>query len=91
MKQAEFSKEYDTEGLKIKQVDILANKEIVKGRKALAEHPIGIVKRAMGATYCLTRGRGNINGEFSLLFSAFNMKRAINIMGVTPLIQAIRG
>ncbi len=29
----------------------------------------------MGATYCLMRGKERVNGEFALLFLAFNLKR----------------
>lgn len=89
MKQSDFSKEYDDKNLHLKQISVIPDKKIVKNRKSLAEHPFGIVKRAMGAPYCLMRGKKYVTGEFSLLFLAFNMKRAINILGAEALLQAI--
>jgi len=39
------------------------------------------VKRAMDAGYCLTKGLRNVAGEFSPSFLAYNIKRAVNILG----------
>lgn len=32
---------FDIEGLQIKQIHIASDKEIIKGRKAIVEHPFG--------------------------------------------------
>jgi transposase len=87
MAEADFSKKYDEEGLVIKQIRIAPNKEIVKQRKSIVEHPFGTIKRAMDAGYCLTKGLRNVAGEFSLTFLAYNLKRAINILGCKKLIE----
>ena len=89
MKKAEFSKEYNTDDLHVKQVHIKPNPEIISRRKELAEHPFGTVKRAMDAGYLLTKGLEMVTGELSLAFLAFNIKRVINIMGTKKLIEAI--
>jgi hypothetical protein len=60
----------------------------VKERKSIVEHPFGTIKRAMEAGYCLTKGKGNVSGEFALTFLAYNMKRVINILGVGNLLKA---
>jgi len=52
------------------------------------EHPFGTVKRAMDAGYCLTKGLRNVTGEFSLSFLAYNIKRAVNILGGARLAAA---
>ena len=84
-----FTKECNVEGLKIKQVRITPNRELLKKRKLLSEHPFGVVKRDMDAYYLLTRGFQHIEGEFALAFMVFNMKRALTLLGTEKLIQAI--
>lgn len=53
------------------------------------EHPFGTLKRNMDAGYCLTKGLRNVSGEFSLAFLAYNMKRAIHILGSKRLMEYI--
>lgn len=89
MKEEDFSKEYNDEGFMVKQQRIKADKAIVQQRKSIVEHPFGTVKRAMDAGYCLTKGIKNVTGEFSLAFLAYNIKRAINILGCRKLIESM--
>jgi len=89
MKKREFTKEYDDNNLRIKQVRVKKDPTITKQRKEIVEHPYGTVKRAMDSEYCLMRGMNNVVGEFSLAFLAYNLKRAVNILGCRELIQAI--
>lgn len=89
MAEADFSKEYNEEGLVVKQIHIAAKKEIVKQRKSIVEHPFGTIKRSMDTAYCLTKGLCNVSGEFSLTFLAYNLKRAINILGCRELIESM--
>jgi hypothetical protein len=88
MAESEFSASYNEEGLLVKQVRIKGDRETVKERKSIVEHPFGTVKRAMDAGYCLCRGKENVSGEFALAFLACNMKRAINILGAGNLLKA---
>ena len=44
----------------------------------------------MGATHFKTRLLRNVAGEMSLHVLAYNLKRAIAILGVQPLISAMR-
>jgi hypothetical protein len=87
MPKDDFSKEYNDKGLSVKQIRIAPNKEIIKQRKSIVEHPFGTIKRNMDGGYCLTKGLENVNGEFSLMFLAYNLKRAINILGCGKLIE----
>jgi len=89
MKKSEVTKEYNIEGLYIKQIHINPDPEITARRKELAEHPFGTIKRAMDAGYLLTKGLKKVTGEFSLAFLAYNLKRVINIIGVKALIKAV--
>lgn len=90
MKQADFSKEFNDQDLHIRQVKIRADKDIVARRKCISEHPFGTVKRALGIGYLLLKGKAKVTGEMSLACLAFNMKRAINIMGTERLLHAIQ-
>ena len=81
MAKGRFSKKYNEEGLVIKQIRIKPDKALIAQRKCIAGHPFGTVKRGMDAGYCLTKGLRKARGEFSLVFLAYNFKRAINILG----------
>jgi len=87
MTEDRFIKEYDEKNLKVKQVRIKADKSIIRQRKSIVEHPFGTIKRGMDAGYCLTKGIHSVAGEFSLAFLAYNIKRAINILGCAKLIE----
>ena len=91
MKKADFSKVHNADNLFVKQIHISPTPGITGRRKELAEHPFGTVKRAMDAGYCLTRGLPRVTGEFSLVFLAYNLKRAINILGPKVLVEAMKG
>lgn len=87
---SEFSKEYNDADLYIKQTKVRADRKITRQRKSIIEHTFGTIKRALGISYLLLRGKEKVTGEISLAFTAFNIKRAINLLGTERLIQAIR-
>jgi len=66
------------------------NLELYKQRQMIVEHPFGTVKRALGYTYFLLRGHEKVKCESYMHFFIYNFKRVINIMGITPLIAAIK-
>ena len=86
MAKQDFSKVYNDHTLKVKQIRIKPEKSLIEQRKAIVEHPYGTIKRGMDAGYCLTKGLGNVTGEFALTFLAYNLKRVINILGSETLI-----
>jgi transposase len=59
-------------------------------RRATVEHPFGTLKAWMGATHFKMRTLEKVSTEMSLHVLAYNLKRVIAIMGVGPLIQAMR-
>lgn len=83
------TKQYSTENLQVRQIQIRPDKELIKIRKTISEHPIGILKRCMDFGYCLTRGKESVRGEYALGFLVLNMKRVINIVGVQKLMEVI--
>jgi hypothetical protein len=64
--------------------------EAMRIRRATVEHPFGTLKAWMGATHFKMRTLEKVSTEMSLHVLAYNLKRMIAIMGVGPLIQAIR-
>jgi len=61
-----------------------------KLRLCLSEHPFGTVKWYHGAHYLLCRGIEKATGELGLSFLAYNLKRAINMVGTKKLVAAMR-
>ena len=59
-------------------------------RRQTVEHPFGTLKAWMGSTHFLTRTLKRVGTEMSLHVLAYNMKRVIAILGIRPLMQAIR-
>jgi hypothetical protein len=75
-------------------LDVMAQRlrqqpEVFVQRKALAEHPFGTMKRGMNQGYFLCRGLAKVRGEFSLTVLAYNLKRALNLLGVPRLLAAV--
>jgi transposase len=64
--------------------------EIMPLRMQLAEHPFGTLKRAWHHGFFLCRGLKKVAAEMSLSVMAYNLKRAVNILGVPKLIAALR-
>ena len=77
IKKSEFSKECDLSPVPLKKIRILQNKAISSQRKCIVEHPFGTVKHDLGVRQLLLRGIQKAEGELSLAFLAFNMKRAL--------------
>jgi hypothetical protein len=65
-------------------------RDAMRQRKALVEHPFGTLKQAMGATHFLTKRLPGVKSEMSLHILAYNMKRAINVLGAEKIIAALQ-
>jgi hypothetical protein len=65
-------------------------KEKVRLRKMLAEHPFDTMKRAFNQGYLLLKGLRKVKGEVGFTMLAYNMRRAINIIGVGTLIALVK-
>jgi transposase len=59
-------------------------------RRRTVEHVFGTLKAWMGATHFLMTRLRNVSTEMSLHVLAYNLKRAMQIVGVVPLMQAMR-
>jgi hypothetical protein len=63
--------------------------EVSRLRRQTAEHPFATLKAWMGATHFLTKTLPRVRTEMSLHVLAYNLKRAMNILGTQALLRAI--
>ena len=59
-------------------------------RRQTVEHPFGTIKSWMGSTHFLTKTLDRVSTEMSLHVLAYNLKRVMQILGVGPLLEAMR-
>ena len=59
-------------------------------RRQTAEHPFGTLKAWMGSTHFLTKTLPRVRTEMSLHVLAYNLKRALQIVGTQTLVAFIR-
>lgn len=64
--------------------------EAMKLRRQTVEHVFGTLKAWMGSSHFLTRTLPKVQTEMSLQVLAYNLKRAIKILGAAPLIAAMK-
>jgi transposase len=68
-----------------------ARPEILDRRRQLVEHPFGSIKQWMNQGTFLMKGLDNVRAEFSLTAVVYNLRRALNILGVEAMMAAVRG
>ena len=66
------------------------NPQAMRQRRETVEHPFGTIKARMGATHFLMKGLKNVHTEMALSVLAYNLTRVMNIIGIKPLIRAMR-
>jgi len=66
-----------------KRVD--ENRDLYKRRPLISEHVFGTFKRSWGYTYTLVKGLEKVNGEMAIIFTMYNLRRAISILGIDEL------
>ena len=64
--------------------------EKMRQRRETVEHPFGTIKARMGATHFLMKTLPRVASEMALHVLAYNLTRVMNIMGIGPLMAAIR-
>ena len=58
-------------------------------RKELCEHPFGTMKRVFNQGYFLLRGLRKVRGEMGFTVLAYDMRRAINVLGTKALLASL--
>jgi transposase len=66
------------------------NPQAMRQRRETVEHPFGTIKARMGATHFLMKGLPRVATEMALHVLAYNLTRVMNILGIAPLINAMR-
>jgi hypothetical protein len=66
-----------------------ARPEILDRRRETVEHPFGTIMQWMNQGAFLMRGLDKVRAEFSLTALAYNLRRALNILGVERLMEAV--
>ena len=69
---------------------IEGNKDKIKERQCLVEHPFGTIKRSFNQGHMLMKGIKKVGAEMSLTILAYNVTRVINIIGLKELIAFLR-
>ena len=64
--------------------------EKMRQRRETVEHPFGTIKARMGATHFLMKTLPRVATEMALHVLAYNLTRAMNIMGVQLVLAAMR-
>ena len=63
--------------------------EMTTKRMCLSEHPFGTVKWYNFGHYFLCRGKDKVTAELGLSFLTYNLRRAINMVGIQKIIEAM--
>jgi transposase/IS5 family transposase len=63
--------------------------DILEQRREIVEHPFGSIKQWMGQGAFLMKGLEKARAEFSLTALAYNLRRALNILGVEAMVAAV--
>jgi transposase len=64
--------------------------EKMRQRRETVEHPFGTIKARMGATHFLMKTLPRVASEMALHVLGYNLTRVMNIMGIGPLMAAMR-
>lgn len=64
--------------------------EKMRQRREVVEHPFGTIKSWMGHTHFQMKTLKHVGTEMALHVLAYNIKRVINIIGLAPLIAAMK-
>ena len=66
------------------------NPQAMRMRRETAERPFGTLKMRMGATHFLMKTLPRVATEMALHVLAYNLTRVMNIVGIQPLMAAMR-
>ncbi|GAF76647.1 unnamed protein product, partial [marine sediment metagenome] len=64
--------------------------EKMRVRRETVEHAFGTIKSWMGSTHFQMKTLAHVATEMALHVLAYNLKRVMNILGINPLIEAMR-
>ena len=65
-------------------------KALYKRRQAIVEHPFGTIKRQWDCAYTLVRSKEKVEGEFSIVFTCYNLRRVMSLIPVSELLDKLK-
>jgi len=80
----------DEHWLEAAAAELQKNPDAMRQRKQIVEHPFGTIKHWMGSTHFLMKRLPNVQTEMSLHVLAYNLKRAINVLGVPAMVAKLQ-
>ena len=66
------------------------NPDAMRMRREVVKHPFGTMKMRVGATHFLTKRLPHVTTEMALHVLAYNITRVLNIIGIEPMMAAVR-
>ncbi len=72
------------------EVELKQQPDAMRQRKRLVEHHFGTIKHWMGSTHFLMKRLPNVQAEMSLHVLAYNLTRAINVLGVPKIMEQLQ-
>lgn len=73
------------------QYETEESKKIYSLRQQKAELPFGHIKHNLGIKSFLLRGKKGVNAEMALMAVCFNLTRMTNILGITEVLEKMKG
>ena len=67
-----------------------SQKALYRKRQEWNEHIFGTIKRQWGYDHTNLRGLSKVNGEHSLIYLVYNIKRTMNILGIENLLHKLK-
>ncbi len=75
------------EYIELNRSRVKENQRYYKRRQAIVEHPYGTIKRQWGFNYIMTKQTiERANAGVGLIMIAYNLRRLINLIGLTQLL-----
>ena len=65
------------------------DRQKMAARMCISEHPFGTIKRSMDSSYFLLRKNAKVTGEFALFSLAYNLRRAVTILGFEEVMKRV--
>ncbi len=69
--------------------DYQNNRDLYGKRQEINEHIFGTIKRQWGYDHTNLRGLNKVNGEMALIMTVYNIKRSLNILGISELMAKL--
>jgi hypothetical protein len=72
------------------EAELKKHPDAMRQRKQIVEHPYATIKHWMGSTHFLMKRLANVQTEMSLHVLAYNLRRAINVLGVPAIVAKLQ-